>query len=144
MNRILNVLLVDDNPSDLELAMIAFEEQGSDTHITTCNDGQKALAYLRDPSVPLPDVVVLDLNMPMMGGLAVLEAIRCDPHMQTLPVVILSTSSDPQDVQAAYRLFASSYLVKQQHFADFMEQIDRFVAYWRRCQFPNFGQQPVP
>lgn len=142
MNRILNVLLVDDNPTDLELALIAFEEHGSDIHITTCNSGQEALAYLKDPLAPLPNVVVLDLNMPIMGGLEVLEAIRRDPLLQPLTVVILSTSSDPQDIQAAYRLFASSYMVKQHHFADFLEQIDQFVTYWRRCQFPNVNRQP--
>ena len=144
MNRILNVLLVDDNPSDLELAMIAFEEHGRDTRIATCNGGKEALAYLHDPNIPLPNLVVLDLNMPMMGGLDVLEAIRCDPLLQALPVVILSTSSDAQDIEAAYRLFASSYLVKQQHFGDFMEQIDQFVTYWRRCQFPNVRPLSTP
>lgn len=144
MDKILDVLLVDDNPTDLELAMIAFEEHGHDTRITTCNSGKEALANLRDPHIPLPNVVVLDLNMPMMGGLEVLEAIRRDPLLQPLTVVILSTSSAPHDIQAAYRLFASSYMVKQQDFADFMEQIDQFVTYWRRCQFPPIHQQTAP
>lgn len=141
MNRILNVLLVDDDPTDLELALIAFEEHESNTHVTTCNSGKEALAYLHDPNVPLPNVVVLDLNMPLMNGLEVLEAIRQDPLLQPLTVVILSTSDDPGDVQEAYRLFASSYMVKQQNFADFVEQIEQFVTYWRRCQFPKVQRQ---
>ncbi|MCD0158346.1 response regulator [Deinococcus sp. 6GRE01] len=144
MNSVLRVLLVDDNQNDLALAMIAFEEHERSTQVTTCNSGKEALAYLRDSNIPLPNVVVLDLNMPMMSGFEVLEAIRCDPLLQPLTVVILSTSSDPGDIQTAYRLFASSYMVKQQNFGDFMEQIDQFVTYWRRCQFPNVDRQPTP
>lgn len=132
----LHVLVVDDSPNDLELAVIAFEEQGSDIRVTTCTSGPAALQHLRDPNEPPIHVVILDLNMPLMNGLEVLEAIRTDPLLQLLPVVILSTSNDPGDIEAAYRLFASSYMIKQQNFADFVEQVDQFITYWRRCQFP--------
>ncbi|GGS35466.1 response regulator [Deinococcus knuensis] len=142
MQRTLRVLLVDDSPHDLELATIAFEEHESDTEVTTCSGGHDALAHLRDPQKSLPHVVVLDLNMPMMSGLEVLEAIRTDPLLQPLTVVILSTSNDPGDIQAAYRLFASSYMIKQQNFPDFVEQVDQFIQYWRRCQFPTVQQNP--
>ena len=136
MKRILSVLLVDDNHHDLELASIAFEEHTQSAQLTTFTDGRSVLAYLRSPDRPKPDVIVLDLHMPIMSGLEVLEAIRTDPLLGHLPVVILSTSSDVSDIRRAYQLFANSYMVKQPEFTLFIEQIDHFVAYWRGCQLP--------
>lgn len=144
MDTPLHILMVDDSPQDLELAAIALEAHQTDTRVVTFSSGVAALDYLRDPGTILPHVVILDLNMPLMNGLEVLDAIRTDPHLQSLTVVILSTSNDSGDIQAAYRLFASSYMVKQQNFTDFMYQIDQFVAYWRLCQFPLIQKFSAP
>lgn len=136
MKRLLSVLLVDDNHHDLELASIAFDEYAQSAQLTTFTDGRSALAHLRTPDLSLPDVIVLDLHMPGMSGLEVLEAIRADPLLQYLPVVILSTSDDAGDIRRAYQLFANSYMVKQPEFTLFVAQIDHFVAYWQGCQLP--------
>ena len=130
----LRILLVDDNPVDLDLAREAFSEQVTRVDVTTRDSGVAALAYLRDPLSQRPDVVVLDVNMPLMSGFEVLRAIKGDPALQTIPVVMLSTSTNPADVELAYSLFASSYLVKEATFACFLDEVEDFVRYWRRCQ----------
>jgi len=137
MSEPLRVLLVDDNLADLHLAELAFEEHRAVAQVVTRDSGPAALTYLRDPATPLPHVVMLDLNMPMMNGFEVLEAIRTDPHLQHLSVVILSTSDADSDVKRAYSMFASSYMLKQDSFSDFIAQIDQFVTYWRQCQFAH-------
>ncbi|WP_343755930.1 response regulator [Deinococcus depolymerans] len=130
----LSVLLVDDDATDLELAAIVFGEHELDVH--TCSGGVEALTHLR-ATPALPDVVVLDLNMPQMNGFEVLDSIRRDAALRHLPVVILSTSGEPRDVGRAYELLASSYLVKQRDFTAFEQQVQGFVHFWSTCLFPD-------
>ncbi|THF88389.1 response regulator [Deinococcus sp. KSM4-11] len=130
----LRVLLVDDNPVDLDLAREAFSEYANHVSLTTRQSGAAALACLRDPHAERPDVVVLDVNMPLMSGFEVLRTIKSDPILQNMPVVMLSTSTNPADVELAYSLFASSYLVKETSFPSFLREVEDFVRYWRRCQ----------
>ena len=101
MTRPFQVLLVDDNPADLLLAQEVFHEHGDALNVTTCSSGKEALEYLRAPGTR-PDVVILDVNMPVMSGFEVLEAIKDDPALVWIPVVMLSTSSHPGDVARAY------------------------------------------
>ncbi|MCD0155942.1 response regulator [Deinococcus sp. 6GRE01] len=138
--NVLRVLLVDDNPADQLLALEAFADHEDRVRVSVCSDGPEALSVLlsgRD----LPDVVVLDLNMPIMSGFDVIREIRAAPALHHLPVVILSTSSDRADVTRAYDLLASAYLVKQASFPAFVEQIERFVAFWYSCRFPSRAAQ---
>ncbi|THF84367.1 response regulator [Deinococcus sp. KSM4-11] len=130
----LRVLLVDDNPVDLELAHAAFSEQSEHTHLTTLGSGAATLTYLRDPAHARPDVVLLDIHMPLMSGFEVLQTIKGDPALQTIPVVMLSTSANPLDTELAYRLFASSYLVKEASLDAFQNQVEAFVRYWEQCK----------
>ncbi len=131
----LNVLLVDDDPADRLLAEEAFSEYAGVVTVHTSPDGPAALAALHDPQRPLPDVVILDLNMPEMNGFEVIAAIRSAARTRHLPVVILSTSDRSQDVARAYDLLASSYMVKSRDFPGFVKQIEHFVHFWYDCRF---------
>ncbi|MBZ9749669.1 response regulator [Deinococcus sp. HMF7604] len=135
MSHRLCLLLIDDNPADLLLAQEAFAEHEEWVSVSTCRDGESALKHLRDPGRTLPDVVILDINMPQMNGFEVLRAIRADTELRHLPVVMLTTSDSSQDIDQAYDLFASSYMVKRGQFAAFVEQVDQFVQFWRDCRF---------
>lgn len=99
----------------------------------TCEYGPSALAELRAGT--LPDVVILDLNMPRMSGFDVIREIRASADLRHLPVVILSTSDSATDVARAYDLLASSYMVKSRDFPGFVQQIDRSVRFWHDCRF---------
>lgn len=138
--RPLCVLLVDDNATDRLLAREAFEVYADRASVITCHSGQAALDWMRQPGTPLPDVVLLDINMPGMNGFEVLQAMKADPTLRLIPVVMLSTSGDSRDVQEAYTLHASSYLLKSVDFADFVEQVDHFVAFWCRSRLAHWPE----
>lgn len=132
--KLLRVLLVDDNPEDIFLAREVFQEHQGHVELVTCQSGPDALEYLRRhaEAAYLPDVVLLDINMPGMSGFELLRAIKDDRALAHIPVVMLTTSDHPEDVREAYTLHASSYLIKSETFQAFMEQIDAFVTYWQR------------
>ncbi|MVN86353.1 response regulator [Deinococcus sp. HMF7620] len=134
------MLLVDDNPADLLLAQEVFEEHADQLMVTTCRSGAEALEQLRGGD-PLPDAVILDVNMPGMSGFEVLHTIKEDRRLRTLPVVMLSTSSQPDDIERAYTLHASSYLVKSHSFQAFLEQVDAFVGFWRESRTTNWPRR---
>lgn len=136
--RPLHILLVDDNAADLLLAREVFEEHADTVRVTTCRSGAEALERLRSPEYVLPDVVVLDINMPGLSGFQVLSEMKDDPALVKIPVVMLSTSSDPRDVQQAYTLHASSYLVKAHDFQEFVAQVEAFVTYLRRTRLTRW------
>ncbi|WP_229844388.1 response regulator [Deinococcus indicus] len=140
MTRPFQVLLVDDNPADLLLAQEVFSEYDGALSVTTCSSGREALDRLRAPGTR-PDVVILDVNMPVMSGFEVLQAIKDDPALVCIPVVMLSTSSHPGDVARAYTLHASSYMVKSSSFQAFMDQVDAFVTFWRESRTPSWPER---
>lgn len=140
LTRPFQVLLVDDNPADLLLAQEVFSEYDGALSVTTCSSGQEALDRLQAPGTR-PDVVILDVNMPVMSGFEVLQAIKDDPALVCIPVVMLSTSSHPGDVARAYTLHASSYMVKSSSFQAFMDQVDAFVTFWRESRTPSWPER---
>lgn len=131
--EVLNVLMIDDDPADRLLAEEAFAAHDTRVRVRICEDGPSALAELRAQA--LPDVVILDLNMPRMSGFDVIREIRASADLRHLPVVILSTSDNADDVARAYDLLASSYMVKSRDFPGFVKQIDHFVRFWHDCRF---------
>lgn len=130
------VLLVDDNPNDLELALEVMhqghpEAQGG-PQVVTAQGGPEALAYLsahRD-RCERPSLVLLDLNMPQLGGLDVLDAIRADAELHDIPVVMLSTSDEQADIQACYKRGANGYLVKPPDLLVFAETLKATLSFW--------------
>ena len=131
------VLLVEDNPDDVELALRAFKKNNLLNEVVVAQDGVEALDYLfgtgayagRDPG-ELPQLVLLDLNLPRMGGLEVLRRIRADERTKLLPVVILTTSKEEQDRLQSYLLHANSYIRKPVDFEQFSQAIQQLGLYW--------------
>lgn len=134
MNRSLHIGVIDDNLSDRLLAQEAITECGPDCRLSTWSSGPEALAAMKAGQSPLPDVVLLDVNMPIMTGFQVLSAMKSDETLRLIPVVMLSTSSSAADVRHAYDLFASSYMVKSPDFSEFLNDIEAFLSYWARCR----------
>ena len=132
-----DILLIEDNLDDVELTRIAFAEAGIAHRLMVVSDGVSALDYLfargehagRDP-LQLPAIVLLDLNLPKVDGREVLQAIRDSPATRTLPVVVLTTSAEPFDVEASYALGANSYIQKPVDFEQFVDAIKQVGLYW--------------
>ncbi len=132
-----HILLVEDNPDDVDLTMRALAKSHVANSVDVAADGVEALEYLsatgkfagRDPGV-LPQVVLLDLKMPRLDGLEVLRRIRADEKTRLLPVVILTTSSEERDKVESYKLGANSYIRKPVDFAQFAESVRQLGLYW--------------
>lgn len=131
------ILLVEDNPDDVELTRIAFEEAKVANMLHVVSDGAEALDYLfargkhadRDAAA-LPSLVLLDLNLPKVDGREVLQAIRSNPATHKLPVVVLTTSAEPFDVEATYALGVNSYIRKPVDFEQFVWAVKQVGLYW--------------
>jgi len=127
------ILLVEDNRDDLELALDAFEKYRSRVHVA--RDGVEAVeALFGGPGRPplRPRLVLLDLKLPRLDGLEVLRRIKGDPSTQTIPVIVLTSSSEARDLETCYRYGANSYIVKPVRFNEFVETAEAIGAYWLR------------
>ncbi len=122
--------MIEDNPSDIELTRRAFRKNGLADKLVVAESGQEALGYLSDTTQPLPAVVLLDLKLPGVGGLEVLRRIRAGQRTHLLPVVVLTTSKEQQDMVDSYRLGANSYIRKPVSFGQFCEAVAQLGAYW--------------
>lgn len=132
-----DLLLVEDAPADVEMTMRALERAHLANHVATVSDGAAALefiygtgSYAQRANAPPLKVVFLDLKLPKMSGLEVLERLKTDPRTREIPVVVLTSSAEAPDVAAAYRLGANSYLVKPMDFENFAEAVSRAGLYW--------------
>ena len=131
------ILIVEDSPEDFETTQRAFRKSGLSNVIHHCSDGDEALDYLfregeyADPeSSPRPTVILLDLNLPGTDGKQVLKELKGDSELATIPVIVLTTSSDPRDIEACYSYGANSYVQKPVNLQGFMEAIQRLKEYW--------------
>jgi two-component system response regulator len=131
------ILYAEDDPDDRLLAEMAHRESGVATPLAFVWDGQEAVEYLRgvarhDHRAALiqPGIVVLDLNMPRMGGIETLQIIKADPALRRIPVVILTTSTARDDIAASYDAGANSYIVKPSAFSSLVQLFERLCAYW--------------
>lgn len=124
------IMLVEDNLDDVELAMHAFRSNNIANEIVVKGDGQSAIDYLFDDRQPLPGVVLLDLNLPKLSGVEVLRAIRSNERTEFVPVVVMTTSREEQDLFNSYRLHANSYVVKPVDFGQFTEAVRQLGMYW--------------
>lgn len=127
------ILLVEDSVADVKLVELALDEAGSTSRLDRAEDGAEALDRLDAVvagTVPRPDLVVLDVNLPRVSGIDVLRRIRADRELRTIPVVVFSASRSAVDVAAAYACGASSYVVKPGDESRFAEVVQSLEAYW--------------
>ncbi|HCE56244.1 MAG TPA: two-component system response regulator [Prolixibacteraceae bacterium] len=132
INSFQPILLVEDNPVDLDLTLRAFSSRKLTNPIEIARDGEEALAYIEkwEKGDPRPVVILLDLKLPKINGLEVLEVIKKHPEFKTIPVVILTTSSETSDMKTAYQLGVNSYIVKPVDFDKFIEVATHIELYW--------------
>jgi CheY-like chemotaxis protein len=133
--KVIDVLLVEDDPGDVLMTREAFEDNKVANRLAVVSDGVSALAYLRKEGehadARTPDLVLLDLNLPRMDGREVLEAMKNDDALRSIPVVVLTTSEAEEDVVRSYSLHANAYVTKPVDFERFIEvvrQIDEFFV----------------
>jgi CheY-like chemotaxis protein len=125
---------VDDNPDDIMIAKRAFAKSQIHNKIYVTEDGEDAIKFLRKEGkykdVPTAGLVILDLNMPKIDGFEVLETIKCDEHLKSTPIIVLTSSSRSEDIERAYKLGANSFIVKPASFEDFVEAVMEIKRYW--------------
>jgi CheY-like chemotaxis protein len=130
------ILIVEDDPNDLELTLEAFEQNGLYNEITTARNGLEALDILlrRGEYADLPPgnpaLVLLDLKMPKVDGLEVLRTIRSSPTLKLIPVIILTTSREEKDIVESYNLSVNAYVVKPVGFENFVEAVRELGLFW--------------
>lgn len=141
------LLLVEDNPDDEELTLLAFEQSAIANEVVVAHDGVEALDYLfstgmyadRNPSL-MPALILLDLQLPRINGLEVLQRLRADNRTKLLPVVILTTSNEQQDLINSYSLGCNSYIRKPVDYDQFISAVQQLGMYWLLINEPP----PVP
>ena len=125
------ILLVEDNPSDIQLTQRAFAKSKIANELVIVEDGQAALDYLfGDKGEELPAVVLLDLKLPRIDGLEVLKRLRANTRTRLLPVVMVTTSKEEEDIVESYRLGANSYVRKPVNFSEFSAAVAQLGVYW--------------
>jgi len=126
------ILLVEDNPMDLDLTLRAFARRKLVNPLEVARDGEEALRYIArwDAGQEVPSVILLDLKIPKIDGLEVLRRIKENPKYNLIPVVVLTSSAEERDIQTAYKLGANSYIVKPVDFDKFLEVASQIDLYW--------------
>jgi two-component system, chemotaxis family, response regulator Rcp1 len=132
--RAVEILLVEDSPSDTELTVEALKEAKVRNHLSIVEDGVQAMEFLRRQGefkdAPRPDLIMLDLNLPRKDGREVLAELKSDNDLKAIPVVILTTSRAEQDVLRAYQLNANCYITKPVDFEQFLEVVRSIESFW--------------
>ena len=137
------ILLVEDNPTDLELALRVFKKHQLAYRIAVARDGEEALDFLFGTgahadrgSIQIPKVILLDLKLPKIGGLEVLRRIKGDPRTRTIPIVVLTSSREEKDLMESYHLGVNSYIVKPVDFDQFSNCLKEIGMYWLLSNVP--------
>lgn len=132
------ILLVEDNPVDIDLTIRAFKKRNLNNPIQIARNGEEALKYIEkwNAGDQTPVVILLDLKMPKVDGLEVLKVLKTHEKYATIPVVVLTTSSDNKDIEKAYKLGANSYIVKPVNFDKFVEVASQIEFYWNVLNEP--------
>ena len=136
MEELRTILLAEDNPKDVELTLEALSEHNLVNQVTVVRDGVDAMEFLRCEGKyklrkpVLPAVLLLDIKMPHMDGIEVLRTIRGDPNLKLLPVVILTSSREEQDLIRSYELGVNAYVVKPVDFKDFLQAVKEIGIFW--------------
>ena len=145
MSDVKRVLLVEDSPNDAELTLTALEDSGLSNEVVWVKDGQEAIDYLykkgdhEDRRDGHPAVVLLDLKLPKLDGLQVLERVKSDPDLKQIPVVMLTSSREEIDVARSYGLGVNAYVVKPVGFPDFVKALRELGLFWAVVNQPPPG-----
>ena len=134
--RTVEILLVEDNPGDARLAIEALKDSEAPNNLHTVADGEEAMTFLhregRYTDAPLPDIILLDLNMPKKDGREVLAEIKEDPDLRRIPVVIMTISNAEEDILSTYNLHGNSYITKPVDPENFMNMFKSIEDFWLR------------
>lgn len=142
MEKLKRLLLVEDDPRDTELTINALEEQKLANNIVVTRDGVEALEFLRCTGqyagrIPgNPVLILLDVKMPRMDGIELLQVIKTDPDLRSIPVVMLTSSRESRDLEECYRIGANAYVVKPVRFAQFIEAVRQIGVFWALVNEP--------
>ena len=145
MPELKRILLVEDNPNDIELTLAAFAENHLANEVVVVRDGAEALDYLHRRGIfkmraeGNPAVVLLDLKLPKVDGLEVLRQLKDDPTLRTVPVVMLTSSREEQDLLRSYQLGVNAYVVKPVDFQDFVLALQKLGLFWAVVNLPPPG-----
>jgi CheY-like chemotaxis protein len=145
MTTLGRILIVEDDPNDVELTLTALGEYNLANEVVVTRDGQQALDYLyrrgefSTRPVDNPAVMLLDLKLPKVNGLEVLQQIRSDEHLKTIPVVVLTSSNEEKDVMRSYRLGVNAYVVKPVDFHEFVNAVKELGVFWAVVNEPPPG-----
>ena len=139
------ILLVEDNPDDEALTLRAFKKSNISNEVVVVRDGAEALAYIfpaEGADTPPPALILLDLNLPKVGGLEVLRKMQADARTRLIPVVVLTTSKQEEDILDSYRSGANAYVRKPVKFSDFAEAVRTLGVFWLLLNEP--APSPAP
>ena len=128
-----NILLVEDNPNDIEITQRALEKGQVRNELTVARDGQEALDILfgvKNGHIPKPGLILLDLNLPKVNGHEVLEKIKADPKLRRIPVIVLTASTREEDIVRTYDLGVNTFISKPVAFEDFIRMVTTIKEYW--------------
>lgn len=129
-----SILLVEDNPGDVQLTRQALAEGSGTSVLHVVDDGEKAINFLRREGAfadaARPDLILLDLNLPRVKGMEVLEQVKADPDLRRIPIVVLTSSEAPRDIDDAYRLHANCYVAKPANLDQYFSLIQRLENFW--------------
>jgi CheY-like chemotaxis protein len=145
MTQLSRILLAEDDPRDLELTLAALADHGLANEVIVARDGEETLDYLfrrgahASRSDGNPVVLLLDLKMPKVDGLEALRQLRADERTRTLPVVVLTSSREPRDLEQCYRLGVNAFVVKPVQFEEFMEAVKQIGMFWALLNEPPPG-----
>jgi DNA-binding response OmpR family regulator len=145
MNKLGRILLVEDDPKDVELTLTALEEYNLANEVIVARDGEEALEYLysrgkfKTRSNDNPAVMLLDLKLPKVDGLEVLKQIKSEEKLRMMPVVVLTSSKEEKDMVASYKLGVSAYVVKPVDFHEFVNAIKELGVFWAVINEPPPG-----
>jgi DNA-binding response OmpR family regulator len=148
MNNLGRILMVEDDPKDVELTLTALEEYNLANEVVVTRDGQEALDYLHrrgqysNRSQENPAVILLDLKLPKVDGLEVLQEIRSDERLQMVPVIVLTSSHQEKDVMRSYKLGVNAYVVKPVDFHEFVNAVKELGVFWAVINEPPPGSIP--
>ncbi len=150
MTSLKRILLVEDSPRDTELVLAALAENHLANEVVSVSDGVEALDYLyrrgqfSGRSNGQPAIILLDLKMPRLDGTEVLRQVKGDPALRIIPVIVMTSSREEQDLLRTYQLGANAYVVKPVKFAEFMEAVTKLGAFWAIVNVPPPGSEAPP